>query len=76
MPGIVGIAGGADKCRYVVEELGFDACIDRRDPQFAEQLAAACPDGVDVYFENVGGAVFDAVLPQLDVSDHACRCAA
>ena len=62
----VGIAGGADKCRYVVDELGFDACIDHRAPDFVAQLAAACPDGIDVYFENVGGAVFDAVLPLLN----------
>ena len=62
----VGIAGAADKCRYVVDELGFDACIDHRAPDFAAQLAAACPDGIDVYFENVGGAVFDAVLPLLN----------
>jgi NADPH-dependent curcumin reductase CurA len=59
----VGIAGGPDKCRYLVEELGFDAAVDHRAPDFAEQLAAACPDGVDVYFENVGGAVWEAVLP-------------
>lgn len=64
---IVGIAGGPEKCRYVVEELGFDACIDHRDPRLKENLAAACPDGIDVYFENVGGAVFDAVLPLLNV---------
>lgn len=64
---VVGIAGGVDKCRYVVEELGFDACIDRRDPQFAVKLAAACPDGIDVYFENVGGEVLDAVLPLLNI---------
>src|SRR3954447_2828763 len=51
----VGIAGGPQKCRYVVDELGFDACVDRRAPDFAEQLKAACPKGVDVYFENVGG---------------------
>ncbi|MGO4259615.1 NADP-dependent oxidoreductase [Lysobacter sp. TAB13] len=63
---VVGIAGGADKCRYAVEELGFDACIDRHDPQLAQQLAQACPDGIDVYFENVGGAVFEAVLPLLN----------
>ncbi|WP_256077366.1 NADP-dependent oxidoreductase [Massilia sp. YIM B04103] len=63
---VVGIAGGADKCRYVAEELGFDACIDRYDPQFAEKLAAACPDGIDVYFESVGGVIFDAVLPLLN----------
>lgn len=66
---VVGIAGGADKCRYVVEELGFDACLDRRDPDFARKLAEACPDGIDVYHESVGGPVFDAVLPLLN--DHA-----
>ncbi len=63
---VVGIAGGAEKCRYVVEELGFDACIDHRAPDFADQLAAACPQGIDIYYENVGGAVFDAVLPLLN----------
>ncbi|NVN90060.1 MAG: NADP-dependent oxidoreductase [Desulfuromonadales bacterium] len=62
----VGIAGGAEKCRFVVEELGFDACIDRRDGDFPQQLARACPKGIDVYFESVGGAVFDAVLPLLN----------
>jgi NADPH-dependent curcumin reductase len=64
---VIGIASGADKCRYAVEELGFDVCLDRRDPQLAASLAAACPKGIDVYFENVGGAVFDAVLPLLNV---------
>ena len=63
---VVGIAGGADKCRFVVDELGFDACLDRRSADFPTQLAAACPRGIDVYFENVGGAVFDAVLPLLN----------
>ena len=63
---VVGIAGGADKCRFVVDELGFDAGLDRRAPDFPAQLAAACPNGIDVYFENVGGAVFDAVLPLLN----------
>nr|WP_319484142.1 NADP-dependent oxidoreductase [uncultured Cohaesibacter sp.] len=62
----VGIAGGKDKCDYAVNELGFDACVDRNAPDFAEQLAAACPDGIDVYFENVGGDVFKAVLPLLN----------
>jgi NADPH-dependent curcumin reductase len=62
----VGIAGGADKCRYVVEELGFDICIDHRGDGLAQRLAAACPKGIDVYFESVGGAVFDAVLPMLN----------
>jgi NADPH-dependent curcumin reductase CurA len=62
----VGIAGGPDKCRALIEEFGFDAAIDHRAPDFAEQLARACPNGIDVYFENVGGAVFDAVLPLLN----------
>lgn len=63
---IVGIAGGAEKCRYVVDELGFDACIDHRSPSFIQELAQACPQGIDVYFESVGGHVFDAVLPLLN----------
>jgi NADPH-dependent curcumin reductase CurA len=63
---VVGVAGGAEKCRYVVDDLGFDACIDHRSENFAEQLTAACPQGIDVYFESVGGAVFDAVLPLLN----------
>ena len=71
---VVGIAGGADKCRYVVDELGFDACIDHHSPDFKQQLAAACPQGIDVYFENVGGAVFDAVLPLLNVSARVPVC--
>jgi hypothetical protein len=62
----VGIAGGPDKCRYLVEELGFDAAVDHRAPDLPERLAQACPDGIDVYFENVGGAVWDAVLPLLN----------
>jgi NADPH-dependent curcumin reductase CurA len=60
---VVGIAGHEEKCRYVVEALGFDACISRLSPGFPQELKSACPDGIDVYFENVGGAVFDAVLP-------------
>ncbi len=63
---VVGIAGGIDKCNYAVDELGFDACIDRHSNNFAEQLEAACSNGIDVYFENVGGAVFRAVLPLLN----------
>jgi NADPH-dependent curcumin reductase CurA len=59
----IGIAGGKDKCDYVVRELGFDACIDHRSPSLANDLAAACPKGIDVYFENVGGAVWEAVFP-------------
>ncbi|WP_284076749.1 NADP-dependent oxidoreductase [Herbaspirillum aquaticum] len=64
---VVGIAGGAQKCESAVKELGFDACIDHRAPDFAGQLKAACPRGIDVYFENVGGAVLDAVIPLLNI---------
>ena len=71
---VVGIAGGADKCRSAVEELGFDACIDHHSPDLAAQLAAACPQGIDVYFENVGGKVFDAVLPLLNTSARVPVC--
>jgi NADPH-dependent curcumin reductase CurA len=62
----VGIAGGAEKCRWAVDELGFDACVDHRSADLPEQLARACPRGIDVYFENVGGKVFGAVLPLLN----------
>ncbi len=63
---VVGIAGGKDKCNYVTKELGFDDCLDHRDPELAAKLKAACPKGIDVYFENVGGAVFEAVFPLLN----------
>ncbi|OED39845.1 NADP-dependent oxidoreductase [Chromatiales bacterium (ex Bugula neritina AB1)] len=63
---VVGIAGGADKCAHVVNNLGFDACIDHKSDDAAAQLKAACPDGIDVYFENVGGKVLYAVLPLLN----------
>jgi NADPH-dependent curcumin reductase len=63
---VVGIAGGADKCRYARDTLGFDACLDRHSPKLAGSLSKACPKGIDVYFESVGGAVFDAVLPLLN----------
>lgn len=63
---VVGIAGGAEKCAHIVENLGFDACIDHTAVDFADQLKAACPDGIDVYFENVGGKVLYAVLPLLN----------
>ena len=62
----IGIAGGPEKCGYVVDELGFDTCIDHHATDFSKQLATACPKGIDVYFESVGGAVFDAVLPLLN----------
>ncbi len=60
---VVGVAGGPEKCRYVTGELGFDACVDHRAPDLAEKLAAACPQGADVYFENVGGSTWAAVFP-------------
>jgi NADPH-dependent curcumin reductase CurA len=63
----VGIAGGPEKCRAVIEEFGFDAAVDHRAPDFREQLAQAVPDGIDVYFENVGGAVARAVVPLLNL---------
>src|SRR5437868_9368703 len=62
----VGVAGGKDKCDYVKNELGFDDCLDHRDPELAAKLREACPKGIDVYFENVGGAVFEAVFPLLN----------
>ena len=71
---VVGIAGGAEKCRYAVEQLGFDLCLDHREPELGKRLAAACPRGIDVYFENVGGAVFEAVLPRLNVGARIPLC--
>lgn len=63
----VGIAGGAEKCRYVVEELGFDACVDYKAGNLAADLKVAAPNGIDVYFENVGGEILDAVLLQMNL---------
>ncbi|HWR36930.1 MAG TPA: NADP-dependent oxidoreductase [Clostridia bacterium] len=63
----VGVAGGKQKCDFVVNELGFDACVDHRSHDFEEQLIAACPSGIDVYFENVGGKVLEAVMPLLNL---------
>jgi NADPH-dependent curcumin reductase CurA len=60
---VVGITSTEQKCAYVRDELGFDAVVSHLDDNFPEALAAACPDGIDVYFENVGGRVFEAVLP-------------
>src|SRR6266404_1028278 len=62
----VGIAGGPEKCAYVKDELRFDAVIDHQAADFPAKLTVACPDGIDVYFENVGGAVWQAVLPLLN----------
>ncbi|GAB3498100.1 NADP-dependent oxidoreductase [Flexivirga lutea] len=63
----VGIAGGPEKCRILLETYGFDAAVDHRSPTFAEDLAAATPDGIDVYFENVGGPVTEAVVKRLNL---------
>ncbi len=70
----VGIAGGKEKCDYAVKELGFDACIDHRDANMPKLLKEACPKGIDVYFENVGGAVWDAVVPLLNTHSRIPLC--
>jgi NADPH-dependent curcumin reductase CurA len=70
----VGIAGSPEKCAYVTRELGFDACVSYKAPDFRDQLAAACPQGIDLYFENVGGDVFAAVLPLLNVKARIPLC--
>ena len=74
----VGIAGGADKCNYVVEELGFDACIDYKahsdDRSFQEALKAATPDGIDGHFENVGGRILDAVMGRMNAFGRIAFC--
>jgi NADPH-dependent curcumin reductase CurA len=70
----VGIAGSPDKCRYVVDELGFDECVNYKSESFREDLTGACPSGIDVYFENVGGAVFAAVLRLLNVNARIPLC--
>lgn len=71
---VIGVAGGAEKCRYATEVLGFDLCLDHYADDFAAQLAKACPNGIDVYYENVGGKVFDAVLPLLNTSARVPVC--
>jgi len=71
---VVGVAGGAEKCQYAVETLGFDACLDHKAADFSDQLVAATEDGIDVYFESVGGKVFDAVLPQLNTGARVPVC--
>jgi NADPH-dependent curcumin reductase len=70
----VGIAGGRAKCDYVVNELGFDACVDYRAGRLTDALKDACPQGVDVYFENVGGAVLDAVLARMNAFGRVSVC--
>jgi NADPH-dependent curcumin reductase CurA len=70
----VGIAGGPAKCRYVTQELGFDACVDYKAGGLAQQLKAACPQGIDVNFENVGGEILDTVLLQMNVAGRIALC--
>lgn len=71
---VVGVAGGEEKCRFVVEELGFDACVDYKAGNLEADLAAACPDGIDVYFENVGGEVTRAVAKLLNKGSRVPIC--
>ena len=71
---VVGIAGGPEKCAWLVDELGFDAAIDRHDPDWREQLREACPNGVDVDFENVGGEIMDAVFGMLNLNARVALC--
>lgn len=71
---VVGIAGGGDKCRYLTEVLGFDAAVDHRAGNLAADLSTACPDGIDVNFENVGGEVLDAILPRMNTFGRIAVC--
>jgi len=70
----IGIAGGEEKCRYVVDDLGFDACIDYKAQDVGMGLKRHAPDGVDGYFENVGGAIMDAVLPRMNAFGRIALC--
>jgi NADPH-dependent curcumin reductase CurA len=71
---VVGIAGIQEKCDFVTDELGFDACVSHKSPTFEADLSDACPDGIDIYFENVGGKVFEAVLPLLNQNSRISLC--
>ena len=71
---VIGIAGGGEKCDYAVKTLGLDLCLDHRSSDFSEALVDATPGGIDVYFESVGGKVFDAVLPQLNTGARVPVC--
>jgi NADPH-dependent curcumin reductase CurA len=73
---VVGIAGGKDKCDFVVNELGFDACIDYKNGDVKEGLKAHCPKGVDIYFDNVGGEILDAVLTRINLKARIVICGA
>ena len=71
---VVGIAGATEKCDFVVDDLGFDACVSHRSPTYRDDLRTACPDGIDIYFENVGGHVFEGVLPLLNGNARISLC--
>ncbi len=71
---VIGITGSQEKCSLVTDVLGFDGAVNHKDPDFAEQLSKACPDGIDIYFENVGGKVFDAVKPLLNQHSRIALC--
>lgn len=73
---VVGIAGGPDKCAYVTDTLGFDACVDYRAGRVFQALCAACPDGVDVYFDNVGGDILEATLNLMNERGRVVCCGA
>jgi NADPH-dependent curcumin reductase CurA len=73
---VVGIAGGDDKCRFVVDELGFDACIDYKKGTLHADLKQQCPQGVDVYFDNVGGEILDTVLTRINMKARIVICGA
>jgi NADPH-dependent curcumin reductase CurA len=73
---VVGIAGTDEKCHWVVDELGFDACVNYRTEDVATRIAELCPDGVDVYFDNVGGEILDAVLGNLALGARIALCGA
>lgn len=73
---VVGIAGGADKCKYVVDELGFDACIDYKNENVKDRIKEECPKGLDVYFDNVGGEILDLALGRLRMHARIVICGA
>jgi len=73
---VIGIAGGADKCKYVVEELGFDACIDYKNENVATRFKEECPKGIDIYFDNVGGDILDIALTRLRMNARVVICGA
>ncbi len=71
---VVGIAGSDEKCRHVVADLGFDACLNYRKPSFAQELTAACPRGIDIDFENVGGTILDDILARINLRARIVLC--